>query len=325
MTAPRDVVVIGPLNIDLIVVGDAPRDPAALVNWMALSDVTLNAAGSGGYPALVLQKLGLQVGMLSITAGDSLGEVIRYELSKAGIDLTRVRTAPNEPSSIAIYMLLFGSKKRPLTGRPVLHQPWPCPLDEADLNYIAGAQLVHVAGYLHYPQMWNDDIPAMFRAAKARGQKTSLDPQFPLYPIEGHWLPGVESLLPYTDVLLVDEDEAQGITGLSNVVEAGQMLKGYGVPIVAVKRGSAGALVFAGDDAPFEEPARQVAEADIADTIGAGDAFDAGFLAAWLAGRTTRESARIANYVASLSLRGHGAANTIPRKLIDLIPQALGT
>ena len=46
-----DAIVIGPLNIDLIVVGSAPHEILELVNWMALSDVTLNVAGSAGYPA----------------------------------------------------------------------------------------------------------------------------------------------------------------------------------------------------------------------------------------------------------------------------------
>src|SRR5512137_1508226 len=121
MTAPLDAIVIGPLNIDLVLVGDAPRDIGALLNWMALSDVTLNVAGSGGYPAQVLQKLGLRTGMISIVADDALGRVMQGELARMGIDVSRVRVAPDELSSIAIYMLLFGSKKRPLTGRPVQH------------------------------------------------------------------------------------------------------------------------------------------------------------------------------------------------------------
>src|SRR5512143_439181 len=235
MTAALDAIVIGPLNIDLVLVGDAPRDISALQNWMALSDVTLNVAGSGGYPAQVLQKLGLHTGILSIIADDALGKVIRAELADMGIDVSRVCTAPDELSSIAIYMLLFGSKKRPLTGRPVKHQPWPSPLSADDREYLASARLIHMAGYLHYPSMWNADIPDLFREARRRGQMTSLDPQFPLYPIEGRWLPGIERLLPHVDVLLVDEDEARGITGLNDLEGAGKMLRNTGPRTVVIK------------------------------------------------------------------------------------------
>lgn len=312
MMARRDVVVIGPLNIDLVLVGDAPHDLDALVNWMALSDVTLTAAGSGGYPALVLKKLGLSVGMLSIVADDSLGEVIRRELSSTGIDIERVRVAANEQSSIAIYMLLFGSKKRPLTGRPVLHQPWPSPLDELDHGYVRAARLVHVAGYLHYPQMWSDEVADLLRAAKANGQMISLDPQFPLYPLEGRWMRGIEALLPFVDVLLVDQDEACGITGLKAPNDAGQALRDACPGTVVVKQGSAGVMVYAADAEPFHQPALSIPEVEIADTIGAGDAFDAGFLAALLSGRSLADAARMGTHVAALSLRGHGAAQSIP-------------
>ncbi len=310
MTASLDAIVIGPLNIDLVVVGSAPHDVGALQNWMALSDVTLNVAGSGGYPAQVLQKLGLQTGMLAIAADDALGKVMREELAASGIDVSHVHIAPDEQSSIAIYMLLFGSKKRPLTGRPVKHQPWPAALSADDWQYLASARLIHMAGYLHYASMWNEDIPALFCEAHRRGQMTSLDPQFPLSPLEGRWLPAIERLLPHVDVLLVDEDEARGITGLDELEAAGKMLRETGPRTVVIKRGAEGAMIF-DQDQRFDQPANRVAEEQIADTIGAGDAFDGGFLAALLEGCSVAHAARIASAVAAMSLKGHGASSAL--------------
>jgi sugar/nucleoside kinase (ribokinase family) len=307
---PLDAVVIGPLNIDLILVGNAPRDIEALLNWTALSEVTLTVAGSAGYAAQVFQKLGLHAGVMSLIPDDALGEVMRRGLADCGIDLTRTRVTVDELSSIAVYMLLFGSKKRPLTGRPVTHQPWPAPLDSEDLDYLASTRLIHVGGYLHYPSMWDDDIPNMLRAARERGQMTSLDPQFPLYPVEGRWLPGVERLLPHLDVLLVDQDEARGITGLDDMDEMGYFLLNSGPRTVVVKCGADGVIVFHANRR-FDQPALQVPEDEIADTVGAGDAFNAGFLTTLLKGRSVEDAARIGNAVAALSLRGHGAATAL--------------
>src|SRR5258708_20070696 len=149
---------------------------------MALSEVTLNVAGSAGYPAQALQALGVQTGVVSIVADDALGDVIRRGLADAGLDLTRLHVAKGEQSSIAVYMLLFGSKKRPLTGRPVQHQPWPDPLDADDVQYISAARLIHIAGYLHYPSMWDDDDPSLRRDPPALAQIVCLDPHLPLFP-----------------------------------------------------------------------------------------------------------------------------------------------
>src|SRR5258708_15227198 len=192
---------------------------------MALSEVTLNVAGSAGYPAQALQSLGVQTGIVSTVADDALGDVIRHGLADAGLDLTRLHVAKGEQSSIAVYMLLFGSKKRPLTGRPVQHQPWPDPLDVDDVRYIAAARLIHIAGYLHYPSMWDDDLPALLRDAHARGQMVSLDPQFPLIPVEGRWLRGIERLLPYVDALLTDQEELPALTGLDDLDAPGQFTR----------------------------------------------------------------------------------------------------
>jgi sugar/nucleoside kinase (ribokinase family) len=307
---PLDAIVIGPLNIDLILVGNAPRDIEALLNWNALSDVTLTVAGSAGYTAQVFQGLGLHTGVMSLIPDDGLGEVMRRGLSDNGIDLTRTRVTVDELTSIAVYMLLFGSKKRPLTGRPVTHQPWPAPLDSDDLDYLATTRLIHVAGYLQYPSMWDDDIPNLLRSARERGQMTSLDPQFPLYPVEGGWLLGVERLLPHLDVLMVDQEEARGISGLDDLDEAGYFLLNRGPRTVVIKAGNDGVSVFHANRR-FDQPALQVPQDEIADTIGAGDAFDAGFLATLLKGRSVEDAARIGSAVAALSLRGHGAASAL--------------
>src|SRR5258708_30727282 len=88
MTSPLDAVVIGPLNIDLILNGSAPRDIDALLDWMALSEVTLNVAGAAGYPAPALQALGVNTGIVSLVAHDALGDVIPRGPAGTGLHLT---------------------------------------------------------------------------------------------------------------------------------------------------------------------------------------------------------------------------------------------
>jgi len=48
----------------------------------------------------------------------------------------------------------------------------------------------------------------LFCKARERGLTTSLDPQFPLFPIEKPWMEPISELLQYVDLLLLDEDEA---------------------------------------------------------------------------------------------------------------------
>ena len=103
------------------------------------------------------------------------------------------------------------------------------------------------------------------------------------------------------DVLLPNENEALALTGQRTVADALAQL-GELAPVVAIKRGAHGAMVL-GDGETTDVPALA---AEVADTIGAGDAFDAGFVAGFLAGLTPVECARMGCACGSLSTRAVG-------------------
>jgi 2-dehydro-3-deoxygluconokinase len=305
-----DVVVIGPLNVDLLITGRAPARLDELTRWAGPSSVTLAAAGSAGYVTQDLALLGLKTGVVSTLAGDPFGDAILRILGETHVDVSRVRREAETLSGIGIYMLLFGSKKRPLTYRLPTHQPWPAVLDADDIDYTLGARHLHCAGYLHFPDMWSDRMAELFRAAKARGLSTSLDPQFVLFPVDTPWLEPLVDLLRFTDLLMLDEDEARQIAQTHDLRVTARVLRETGPRTVVIKRGAQGALILAGDRA-FEQPAVSVPEEEIVESIGAGDAFDAGLIVGQLAGWSIERSARFATMAAASTLRGSGGTHSL--------------
>ena len=305
-----DVALVGPLNVDLLITGSAPADFDALAQWAGPSNVMLCAAGSAGYLAQDLAKLGLQTGIVSTLADDPFGDAIQRIVAEAGVDVSHVSRAPETLSGIGIYMLLFGSKKRPLTYRLPTHAPWPIKFNRADSDYLLSARHLHCAGYLHFPEMWTDEMAALFRLAKARGLTTSLDPQFVLFPVDVPWLEPLVDLLKVTDVLLLDEDEARQIAQSADLAEAAARLQAAGPAMVVIKRGARGALIQAADRF-FAQPAIAVPEEDIVESIGAGDAFDAGFIVGYLAGWPIERIVRFATAAAASTLRGSGGTNSL--------------
>src|SRR5690606_508114 len=83
-----------------------------------------------------------------------------------------------------------------------------------------------------------------------------------------------------TDIFLPNMEEAEALTGETDPHAALAVLRRH-FPIVALKRGGEGAIVAA-DGATIQLPSARV---EVIDTTGAGDAFNAGFLHAWLAGK----------------------------------------
>ena len=305
-----DVATIGSLNIDLLIAGNAPTDPVELVQWIGPSSVTVTSAGANGYATLAFAKLGLRTGVVAVLADDALSDVVLQEMVQAGVDVSHIARQPHTQSGIGIYLLLFGNKKRPLTYRYPTHFPWPSPLSQADQEYLLSGRHIHCAGYLHYHEMWNDDLAKLYQTARARGLTTSFDPQGMLIPYTGSWLDPVREILRFTDLLLVDAHEASHLAASDDLITAALVLQQAGPRIVVIKNGSHGTFVCTRERS-FQQPVFLVPDDEIVDTVGAGDTFDAAFAAAFLWGWTIERCARFASAAAASSLRGAGAVSSL--------------
>ncbi len=307
----RDIGLIGPLNVDLILTGQAPTQIEELIHWAGPSEVQLCAAGSAGYIAQDLAQFGFKTSLVSTLADDPFGDAVLRILDSTGLDTTQVTRQAESLSGIGIYMLLFGSKKRPLTYRMPTHLPWPKPFTPQQREFLLEEHRhLHSAGYLHFPDMWNEELAAIFRDAKNRGLTTSLDPQFVLIPVQTPWLDPLRAVLPYTDLLLLDEDEARKIAGENRLVEAAEFLLKQGPRTVVVKCGSQGSLLCEGQSVR-KCPAIPVPEEEIVDSIGAGDAFDCGMIYGLLNGWESTKSQKFATLAAASTLKASGGTNSL--------------
>jgi len=309
MAKTLEVIAVGALNVDIIIRGEAPKNIDELNQWVAASQVEITTAGSIGYTAIALARLGKRVAMFSTVADDPLGEFILTSLAREGVDTSAITVQKSSASGIGIYMLLFGSKKRPLTGRLATHAPWPKKLPRAIEQKFKTARALHCGGYLHYPDRWGRPTEELFRKAKKHGLLTSIDPQFPLEEIERPWLKHFGGLLKYVDAIFVDETEARAITGEESIDAAAGGLLQQGPELVVVKQGGQGALLMTRQEI-IHQPAFPVSE--MIDSIGAGDAFDAGMIFSRLAGYGLKEAGRFAAATAALTLKGMGGAQTAP-------------
>jgi len=87
----------------------------------------------------------------------------------------------------------------------------------------------------------------------------------------------VRQWLEFMDVVVLNEEEAQFITGFANPIDAAADLLKI-VPTVVIKRGSNGALAQQRDGSLIQIPALPTT---VVNTTGAGDAFAAGFISVW--------------------------------------------
>jgi ribokinase len=234
---------------------------------------TLELGGSGNLFCAQLARLGAHVGVIGYVGNDPFGSLVRNRLHDVGVDTSRVKTHEHLPTGLGVTLIEPGDRAILTTIGTI---------DAASARDLTTDVLTtcrhwHIASYflLHqFRPYWADWL----WGCRAAGVTTSLDTN---WDPDDEWL-GVLDLLPLVDVFLPNEVEALRITGAEDVLTAGRQLA-QRCRVVAIKCGESGAYAFMGDDVTHRLPAAREART-IVDTVGAGDAFDAGFIRAWQQG-----------------------------------------
>lgn len=299
--APRDLdlLVIGDVNPDVIVRAADPRPSFGQAERLVES-IDLVIGSSSAIFASGAARLGLRVAMAGLVGDDPLGRFVVDALAARGVDVAGVQVDGAVPTGASV--ILSGSR-----DRAIFTAPGTIPLLRATAvpaGLVARARHVHVGSFFLLDAA-RADLPALFRAARASGSTTSLDCN---WDPRGTWDAGLRALLREIDVFLPNAAEAGLITGQPDAEEAALALLALGSRVVAVKLGADGALAVAGGEAVrcAALPVEPV------DATGAGDSFDAGFLAAWLAGRPLRECLALGVTCGSLSTLGAGGTAAQP-------------
>ncbi len=312
---PRDISVIGPLNVDLLIVGEGPEDWSTLPTWDGPADMQMTAAGSVGYNVSDLAKMGLDVMVSACIPDDPLGAFIFDSLRRDGVDVHAIQMVPDTLAGIGVYMLLFGSRKRPLTYRLPTHEPWPQSYSPDAMDELLDARILHSGGYLHFRDVWHGVTVEIFQEAKTRQLLTTMDPQFPLFAMPAPWMLAIEDALEFVDILFCDETEACMLTAEQDLAACARVLLDAGPEFVIIKQGAKGATIFRQG---WQHHQSAIMVGDLVDSIGAGDAFDAGFLYATLLDWPLEKRMLFASLAAGFTVTGVGGTNTFP-KLDDLL------
>jgi len=288
------VLVAGDANLDLVLRGDVIPRFGQAEQLLDAADLVLGS--SAGICAAGLARLGVDTAVVARVGADAFGVRTRELLAEAGVGTDAVVEVSGEPTGVSVILSAPGDRAiLTLTGALA-----GLTADEV-LAASAGATHVHVASYFLVPELARE-LPGVLATLRARGLTTSLDTNWD--PAE-QWA-GVADCLSHLDVLLPNASEALALARAlggspADAVEAARALAARG-PVVVVKDGAAGGFAVAGDEL-VRAPGLVL---DVVDTTGAGDSFDAGFLAAWLDGRPLVEAVRWAAVAGSLSTRGAG-------------------
>ena len=319
MTAAPRVVVVGDVGVDVVV---RPVRPMTAGQDTAARIVT-TPGGAGANLAARLAGFGVDVTLFARVGRDEIAAAARTELTAAGVDC-RFTVDEFRPTCTVVVLVGPDGERTMLSdrGAGAALAPADVDLDDVDLGDMVPDDVVpadlgptdpdppdpaaepagrsaagagrtaangriphlHLSGYVLLDPRTRAAGRAALDAARARGWSTSLDPQS---GTSGDDTVGPSAILAHcagVDLLLPNQSELAALGGAAAVTQV--------FPSVALTRGAAGASLLRGAerlDLALPAEAGPITEID---TTGAGDAFNAGFLAAWLTGAAAAQALR---------------------------------
>jgi sugar/nucleoside kinase (ribokinase family) len=298
-----DLTIAGEVNLDLVLYGvdqDLPLDREILATGFQMT-----LGSSSAILAHNLSVLGRRVGFITRFGNDEMGQIARERLVEGGVDLSRSAQATNRAKTGVTLLLPYGRSRRILTYPGVMFE---MTVADLDIDHLASARHFHLSS-LFLQKGLHVGLSGLFRELKRRGLTLSMDTND---DPDDRWGGVLQEVLPYIDLLLSNEDEVCRIAHQDNIEAALASLSAK-VPLIAVKRGNKGALMQQGSHR-FKVPPVPVQPVD---TIGAGDSFNAGFLAAWSTGASPEVCAAAGNITGALSTQRSGGTEAFrDRKLV---------
>ncbi|MFI2241835.1 carbohydrate kinase family protein [Streptomyces chrestomyceticus] len=332
-----DLLVIGDANPD-VVVGPVPPTLEYGQRERLVATGSLLMGGSAAITACGAARLGLRVAFAGRVGDDAAGAFVRTALAERGVDVTALATDPERPTPLTT-VLTRGDDRAILTAPGCLAATGARDVPD---RLLADCRHVHAGSFFLMPRLARS-LGDLFARARGDGAATSLDTNDD--PAQ-RWDPELLGpVLKSTDVLLPNAAEARalaatlapgslppaspapaspapgspatgspegdepeyGPTVTAATTAAAAALARLG-PLVIVKDGAAGALAH--DGVTLTRTA--AVPADPVDSVGAGDSFDAGFVAAVLHGLDLPSALSFAAACGALSTRAHGGTAAQP-------------
>jgi len=259
----------------------------------------LEMGGSACIFACQCAKLGLSVTGTGVAGTDSFGAFMFDCLTRGGVDTAHIRTETDK-TALTLCLNKTGGDRGMLTYMGAMDTIQAAWLEEL----LPQTRHLHICSYYILKNL-QAGYPAILQKAKSLGTTVSLDTN---WDPEEKWDGGIRDILQYVDVFLPNENELMSITGKDNVQDALRYAGGF-VPVIAVKCGAKGAYAYC-QGTIYKCAAMEI---EVADTVGAGDSFNGGFIYGYLNGYSVEECLKFGTTCGSLNAAKHGGTAGQPR------------
>jgi 2-dehydro-3-deoxygluconokinase len=285
----------------------------------------LSFAGDTFNTALSLCRLGIPVSYLTALGADPFSEEMRQSWSAEGLDLSLVMTDPERlPGLYAIKTDSAGERSFFYwRQQSAVRRLFTLDGIVAALHSVPGAALLYLSGITLSLFTAADQLrwQQLGCSVREQGGRVAFDPNFrPAgWTDFGAARAAITTFAPAVSVALPTFVDEQTLFGDDTPEATVRRWQEWGVEEVVVKLGAEGCLAALGGQ---REYVRATAGVAVTDSTGAGDAFNAAYLAARLRGGTPLEAGRAGNVLGAALVQYPGAI--LPRERMSDLSALMG-
>ena len=264
-------------------------------------NVRFAAGGGAANTASALARMGLAAGVFSKLGDDFAGRFLLDELRRSGADPAGICVSPTEASPFTFVAI------HPSGERTFIHTPGAnltLSVSDLDMGRLLSCDFLVYQDLWVKPQLDGEAGAAILAEARRRGIVTVLDECYGLGPDRRQ----MEAMLPQCDYFVPSLDDMRVVYPGASVEQIADTLLSGGARTVVLKMGAEGCMV-ANAGVRRHVPAFPT---QVVDSTGAGDCWDAGFVAALAMGEDVWAAARLGNAAASFCIRAVGGSAGVP-------------
>ena len=268
---------------------------------METERMELSLGGCAANTAFDLSKLGVNTGISGCVGNDVLADFIVQTLNAAGVD-TRGVVRSNEVATASTAVINVTDQDRRVISDAGANTAMTAALIPDGL--LESVSVLYVGGFLMLDGLESEAMLQRLAQARKAGTRILLDV---VQVGDADAMERLQRFLPFTDVFLPNNDEAALLTGFSNPWEQAEAFRSAGARTVVITEGDRGAHLL-NDQLKLRAGAYAT---DFQGGTGAGDAFDAGFIAALLQGHDLPTCLRWGSALGASCVRSTSATGSV--------------
>lgn len=254
-----------------LIISQVNNYPQAKINTSIFVDNLAYSAGGGAVnSALALAKLGLKAAVFSRVGSDIFGEMIKSTLSDNSVDIKNIVTSATQHTSTVIVGVHQDTDRSFISYHGALSE---YSLTDFKVNQLLDSNFLLCSDFFNLPKIDGYPLAELLAAARQRKVTTLLDATWGVLGLRRDLL---EIVLPHLDYFLPSVDECRILYPNRTDDQLLDYFLSRGCKAVVIKRGRDG--VIAADGSGRHQLDALKSAAEIVDSTGAGDNFNAGFL-----------------------------------------------